>query len=220
VKNAGPCVIEFPKAMEPHVLLKREICNAHAEGSAVPLKRGFMRVMVFVFLCVGFPRPASAQQPADTLAQLSSLAASGDVVVVTDESGKRLKGKIDRISATSLRLSVNGEYQDIEERSIREVTRKRLDSLKNGAWIGAGAGAGVAVAAIIGTCSSGGGCHATAPASMLLVFVGGGAGAGALIDRFVQKSERIFVATGLKRHLRLQPFFKHNSKGLQFTAVF
>lgn len=98
------------------------------------------------------PSDARAQSVARSFGELQGLVRPGETVVVTDENGRELKGKLGEISASSLALLTIGGMGDgrgsqqaspreqrLSEGAVREI--RRLDGLRNGMLIGLAVGA-------------------------------------------------------------------------------
>jgi hypothetical protein len=96
-----------------------------------------MRVSLFalsLWLLVLNPEQASAQQ-ARSFEQLQVLVKPGDSVYVTDLTGRESKGRIRRLSTSSLQIQANGMTRDLMETEVVQIRQWRQDSLRNGAVI-------------------------------------------------------------------------------------
>jgi len=146
-----------------------------------------------------------------------------DVVYLTDQSGERLKGTILGLSATSLRLAVNGTQRDLRETTVREIKKRRPDRWWDGALLGAviGAAAGFTIRSSIcggGDCGEGGLVNPGFGVFGAAI----GAGAGALGDLLTKRYDTVFAnsPTAGGRSLRLSPLLSRGTKGVQLSATF
>ena len=103
-----------------------------------------------VLVGVAGPRYASAQE-ARSLEQLQVLVKPGDTVWVTDSAGKELKGRIDQLSSSTLRLKSKGVIREFPQSEVSRI--RHSDSLKNGTLIGTGVGAAFGAIGLIGACA-------------------------------------------------------------------
>ena len=87
--------------------------------------------------------PARAQeaQPADSFTQLQLIVKLGDMITITDSTGRKAEGSILTLSPSTLVLLSEGRRRELQERDVAAISQRRPDSLKNGALWGLGAGA-------------------------------------------------------------------------------
>jgi len=89
--------------------------------------------------------PARAQDVATTLGELGRLVQPGESIVVTDAKGVTTKGRLARLSASSLEMRVNGDDASpslrFAEADVNNVVVRRSDPIWNGPLIGFLAGA-------------------------------------------------------------------------------
>ena len=140
---------------------------------------------------VGVPRPfaAAAQEPAASFEELGSRLSVGDTVFLVDGGGTRSKGTIAALSATSLRLLVDGIPRDFPEADVRQVDRRSSDSVLNGLLIGAAIGG----ALFLRYYSENALCQVNCQfVSGALGMIGIGAGVGAGIDALVIGRKTMF----------------------------
>ncbi len=182
------------------------------------------RVIALVLACL-LPLPAWAQQPARSFEELQSQlkVKVDDIVYVTGQSGERLKGRILGLSATSLRLAVNGTQRDLRETTIREIKKRRPDRWWDGALLGAviGAAAGYWTGWSLcdgGDCGEGG----LVNPGFAVFGAGIGAGAGALADLSIRRFDTLYAnpSAASVRSLRLSPVVSKGTKGLQLSVTF
>ena len=92
---------------------------------------------------------ASAQKPAASFDALAGRLQIGQVIWVTDPTGREARGKLERLSSDELVLKADGS-KTFAAADVRRVRARDRDSLKNGALIGLGIGGGFGPAWCIG----------------------------------------------------------------------
>lgn len=182
-----------------------------------------MRPYIAAVLVVGVafailgPAQASAQQ-VSSFEQLQLLVRPGDTIVVVGTDGKSAKGKIESLSATSLRLAAKGSIREFTQTDAVEIKQRRGDSLANGAWIGAAiGGAPLGVAAAI---SCRGDCRFVAAA--VAIYTGIGAAIGVGVDAMITHNQTIYrppVRAALSR-IRVAPLLAGDRKGVAINVSF
>src|SRR4029079_2020075 len=105
-------------------------------------------------------------------------------VVVTDDTGRKIRGKVEELSPSSLIVVTKGpSRRTFVESTVTEI--RRSDSLVNGALLGAGVGAGLALwDYLIDPSEPGNGV-------ITVVSVGLGTAIGAGIDALVNKGGKV-----------------------------
>src|SRR4051812_12331459 len=73
----------------------------------------------------GFSSAAGAQTTADSFAALGGTLKRGKTVSITDDTGRSVTGKLTDLSATSLKVLVDGKEETLQEARVREVTERR-----------------------------------------------------------------------------------------------
>jgi hypothetical protein len=147
------------------------------------------------------PRSAAAQAAAPPLAQLVE---RGEKVVVVDDDGQEIEGRIESITSTILALRVQGRPVDVAIDRVVRVDRPR-DGLGNGALIGMGTTVSLSMIGIIAAQNS---CHhghyacAPPPAWVVLWAAGSsaalGAGIGVAIDAMIHSERAIYRRGGVR----------------------
>jgi len=89
---------------------------------------------------LGLAVPSSAQTATPSFKDLRSASHQGERVCVTDRTGTTTKGRVVRISATSIALSVNDQAREWPASEVTWITQRR-GSAGRGALIGLAAGA-------------------------------------------------------------------------------
>ena len=144
---------------------------------------------------------ATAAPPSRNQAEeIRRLVAVGQKVLITDDQGRELNGKIGALSADRLSVVSRRDSRDIPYTSIVRIDRQR-DSLGNGALWGFGIGAGVGLASVIdeefGECEPAGffGCgDPQAAAYLVFPLITGGIGTaiGVGIDAAIRRDPNIY----------------------------
>lgn len=144
-----------------------------------------IRVAPWIFaLAMAAAVPAGAQSAGGSQA-LGAAVKAGDSVIVKDRAGTTARGTVSDVSASVLRVDVDGAVREWAAPDVVEV-RRRGDSLANGTLWGLVAGAGGAVAwggVVFASCGNDGGvnCNQLKTQSVLIPLVAG-PGLGLLID--------------------------------------
>src|SRR5713101_7513816 len=86
------------------------------------------------------PVTAAAQTVASSFEELQRILSNGQIVVVTDDTGRRIKGRVVDVAGPSLTIQCTHRLV-LPENTVKEV--RRSDSSLNGMLIGAGVGVGV-----------------------------------------------------------------------------
>jgi hypothetical protein len=180
-----------------------------------------------VILCAGLMAapPKAAAQVASSLVQLQILVEEGDQVAVTRFDGTVAKGKIESVSASSVRLLQERKPLDVPESEVLAIRKK--DSIRNGtksgAVIGGGVGAGLGTLGAIAICSD----FKCTPAAIAAVAAtaGIGAGIGALVgvtlDSVFNRNPVVYRAAGSpSARIRVMPLLSKRQQGVQFSLSF
>jgi hypothetical protein len=150
------------------------------------------RLVHTVMLLLLVAASAEAQELAGTFDQLRVLVKPGDTLIVTDETGARVRGKVSQLSGTALVLDVSRALRRFQESDVDTIERRGPDSLKNGALIGLAIGGGLAAAAIAAAVSAD-----DMQAGWFLIAVpvygGIGAGIGAGMDALIEGHRVIYA---------------------------
>jgi len=158
------------------------------------------RTFLTTIICLWLAGVASAQQPARSFDALKFTIAIGDTISVADATGHEIKGRVTAISDTSLTLAVDGTSRSFAAADVSRVDRRRRDSTKNGALIGAGTGAlvgfGVGRAADSPSCPRPG--IECGQGSALGAITGAlwGAAGGWIADTLIRSREILYLAPG------------------------
>jgi hypothetical protein len=130
---------------------------------------------------------ARAQQVASSLDALPFVLKPGELIEVTDTSGRRRTAEFAGVEGTSLRIRTGPIETTMAEADLSLVLHRHADSLANGALIGAGVGVGLMLPAL-------GGCEGACAVGMVYL-AAMGAGLGALIDWPLKSWRPVYVRT-------------------------
>src|SRR5262245_6457407 len=178
---------------------------------------------LFAVIALSISDPSLAQaQDASSFEQLQKTVQPGDTLLVTDKSGKVVKGKAEQVSGTSLSLKTGGRRLDFAEADLVEIKTQRGDSLANGALIGSlASGAPIAILAAAAShpndiCCSGGDV-----ALVSAGFAGVGAGVGAIVDALHKHKETVYSrARNPTARFYIGPMMTSSRKGVQLAIRF
>jgi hypothetical protein len=163
---------------------------------------------------------AAAQTAASTFGELATKVKLGKTVQVTDEAGRKVKGKITDLSLSSLDVLVDGKKETFAESRVREISEQRR-------YTGAGAATGGAAGAIVGVLfgiAVGPRCSCTVQAVAVGVGLFGGAGAGAGAAIGAARTYQSVVYRGARpapaARFGLSPFVSKHGTGLAASIRF
>ena len=173
-----------------------------------------LRITPVVVVAMLMGASAGAQELAGTFEQLRVLVKTGDSLTVTDSAGQAVRGKLAKLSASSLVLNVSGTDREFHSIDVNTIEKRGPDSLKNGALIGMGIAGGLAAAASATAIGS-----SDADASLLVVgilaYSGIGAGIGAGVDALIEGRRVIYAGAGSRTsRLAVAPLITGRRKGL------
>jgi hypothetical protein len=177
----------------------------------------FCPITVFVVLLMaGAPVITNAQAGSDSFGQLSDRVRAGDTVYVVDFAGNETKGKVSRISDSSLELIVGAAHRDFSPSTVSEI-RRRGDPLWNGLVIGAVAGLGTG---FLGGRNRGEEGEFFPAVGILGCVIGGGIGLG--LDAFIQGRQLVYRAPErpTSSRMALSPTFSKGGIAVAVTARF
>jgi hypothetical protein len=164
---------------------------------------------------------AFCQQPVTSFEDLVSRLKPSDHVQIIDRGGKKTKGTVVSLTASSMSVAVDSnirkQTRDFAQNSVMTVWKVEKDSNRNGHLIGGGIGAGLFVLAMFSGGGSDGyngcmGCFVAVPAAL-------GFGIGALIgggiDNSNVKMETVFQSgITTTRHFTVAPLVSKEKKGV------
>jgi hypothetical protein len=136
------------------------------------IRIGLLGVFLTAICAVpGFAQPLVV----DSFARLPEVLKPGNVVFVTDENGTQTKGKVTELSPASVQLLTGMFERTVVFPSDRVMRVSRVDSRRNGFWIGTAIGAvpGIILGSLFNEyCYNEGGGHCPA----MIAIVGGSTG--------------------------------------------
>ena len=160
------------------------------------------------------------QVPSRSFDEVKKELSLGDTVRVTDDSGNIINGKVEELSSSSLKLK--GKTTVLFADSIRQIQKKRRDSVWNGLLIGGGIGAASGLIIANSQCRNDSECSAIAnvafvPAGLVIGLV-----TGALIDRSMTRYDTVFSGNVGSRQARfhISPIISQKQKGLVLSIAF
>ena len=136
---------------------------------------GIVAGMMCAALIGGSAGNAGAQSAASSLGELTQRNVTGRTVYVTDDSGRKVKGKLVDLSPTSLTLLNGRDRETFEEAKVVQLTELRRETGKRAL---AGLGIGAMGGAVVALLSCGDCGEYAAPLAMAAAALGGGIGAG------------------------------------------
>ena len=140
----------------------------------------------------------------------------GDPVTVTDSDGRRLRGRIVDLSASTLALEADGLRRDLSRGDVSVIQRRERDSLKNGAAIGFASG----VAILVGLIVPDGDLSPTGFMLLGSLFGAAGAGVGAGLDAPQEESRVVYRAAPSNRRLAVSPVVSPERQGVAVSLGF
>jgi hypothetical protein len=187
-------VLKLQAHCSMRTLLTRSV---HANAGGISTRRALITVVLAGVLVVAAAAPSMAQA-SRTFDDLGAAGHQGERVYVTDQRGTKVKGRVVRISATSIELLVNDGSREWAASDVAWITQRRGHAVR-GALTGLtfGAVSGVLIVAIDPVCRNNPhatwGCGAD-DALFLAALLGGiGAGVGAAIGAAI-RTERVLYA--------------------------
>jgi len=195
-----------------------------SERREFPMRRAVVTVVLAGVLVAAGAVPSMAQM-ARTFDDLRADAHRGEIVSVMDQGGTKVKGRVVRISATSIDLLVNDGSRTWAASDVAFITQRRGHAGR-GALIGLAVGASSAVLLVLtdGECQNYHyeGCwrEDAAAAWYIGAFLGGiGAGVGAAIGAAIRPERALYAAPSPSAHafsLRVAPSAIGMSAQLRF----
>ena len=164
------------------------------------MRRALILVVLVGVLVNAGAVPSLAQMATRTFDDLRAEGHRGEIVYVTDQEGTKVKGRVVRISASSIDLLVNDGSREWPVSDVARITQRRGHAGR-GALVGLafGAGLGALLAFTDGNCQNFGyqGCgrdDAEAALFLAALFGGIGAGAGAAIGAAIRPEHVLYAA--------------------------
>jgi hypothetical protein len=177
------------------------------------LNRCLLRTCVLALLV---DARAAQAQTARTFEDLARVVSANDLVVVTDEAGNKIKGRVVDVSASALGVSAaNRSSSALDTRTFADGTVRKItaaDPVWNGAIIGAAAGVGFATWDYLIDPSEPGN------AAVFAVAIGLGTAVGAGIDGLVHRV--IYRRPRHPSRTKVLPLLGHGRQGVLVSVRF
>ena len=176
--------------------------------------------LVLIFMLSPSAIAQAQRAPADTLKGLVSRVRLYDHVQIVDKNGEIIKGEVDEISETFIRLHVPGKLREFPESQIREILLKRPKPKVRRALIGAAIGAVAGVSVALVAFDPRGEEYSPEVASLGILFGLGGIGVAELMP--ANKHDTVFRAPPAAAGLRvnLSPLVSGKRKGAALSFSF
>jgi hypothetical protein len=169
---------------------------------------------------------ASAQEPAASFDALGGRLQIGQMIWVTDSTGREVRGRLERLSDDGLVLE-DKHLVSLAAADVRRIRTRDRDSLKNGALIGLGIGGAMGTAWCIGAVADDSGDidARVECAEGFTVFPGLGALIGLAIDAVVPGKMRLIYDASSSREtprarLMVTPLISSRVKSLVVLFAF
>jgi hypothetical protein len=162
------------------------------------------------------PSPAPAQTVASSFEELPLVLKKGRTVVVTEASGRQIKGTVADVSTSSLVILIP-EARTFADGTVTEI--RGPDTLRNGALTGLGVGAGAGLAMVAAMCADGPDCGP----SVQVVGVGAGIGAaiGAGVDALLNNRGKVLYRSRQQTFsLTISPLAGKDRQGVRASVRF
>jgi hypothetical protein len=187
---------------------------------------GAQPVLLTVAAFLAMTAPASAQESAPSFATLTGHIRVGQVIWVTDTTGREVRGQLERLSTDKLVLKATG-VDTFTPHDVRRVRARDRDSLKNGTLIGLGVGGAMGSAWCIGAIADDSG-DIDAPvecAEGFTVFPALGALIGLAVDAVIPGKMRVVYQASPRQadsraRLMVLPLFSSRVRGLGAVFAF
>ena len=174
-----------------------------------------------LLLCMG-AAGVEAQTVASSFDELGVFVKPGDKISVVDVSGKRVNGRVGKLSRDALTLMTESGARHLLESDVALVRQRRDDSLWNGAVIGAAAGGGyfATLMIIFHNYSDGGDVIVPTMIAGGAMIVGMGAAAGVGLDALIRRSHVIYRKNGSGTKVSVAPLFGSGRRGAAVSVRF
>ena len=144
--------------------------------------------------------------------------AKAEKIVVTDMSGRRVRGALTAVDRDSLSLATDGKTETFARTEVSTV--RIADGLGDGALIGAGAGLGAALAILAIAGSGDGYVLPSAKVGAPLLLSGAGALVGVLVDRAHEGGRVLYTSPGPTSGLVVSPVLSKDRQGVRVSVRF
>jgi hypothetical protein len=188
------------------------IRSVHPNAGRISTRRTVITVALAGVLVAAGAVPSMAQVATPTFDDLRAEGHRGQIVYVTDQGSVKVKGRVVRISATSIDLLVNGDSREWPISDVARITQRRGHAAL-GAEVGLAVGFGLGALLVLTdpACQNGHNSGWCDGGVVLVVgaFVGGiGAGLGAVTGSLITTERVLYAAPSPSPHvfsLRVAP---------------
>jgi hypothetical protein len=191
------------------------------------LRQRILTTTACLSLLAGFSGLANAQDVTDSFSELGSRVKLGSTVIINDAEGRRVKGKLTNLSASSVSLRAAGHEQTFSADRVRDITEQRRYS-RRGAAIGFLTGVGLVFLSEAlsnddacansseDICGPGFAAGVAAVTGGLLAGIGAGIGAGITHERLIYRAPN----SAPLKSLTLAPFVSKREAGIGVSYRF
>jgi len=179
-----------------------------------------MKIFAAAALGVAIAVPVGAQELASTFDQLRVLVKAGDVLTITDASGRQTSGTLTGLTSSTLAIDATDGPRSLSESDVSTVRQHRHGDPAKGAKIGFGVGAGFGV---LGAMAVGVSCRDCAGLALSIVGVYGalGAGVGVGVSAMTTHQQVIFSrAPAATRRVTVAPVVTRERRGMLMSVGF
>lgn len=182
---------------------------------------GLRTLLLLAAGAVATAAPASAQEPFQSFDALTGRLQIGQLIWVTDSTGREVHGQLEQLSSDGLVVTTNGS-ETFAAADVRRVRTRDRDSIKNGALIGLGVGGAVGTAWCIGAIAedSGNIDARVECAEGFIVYPALGALLGLAVDAAIPGKMRVIYQASPQARLSVAPFVTGRAKGLAVSYAF
>jgi len=166
--------------------------------------RSVTNLLVIVIVLAAAAVPASAQYAA-TFDELPGATKPGQKLLVFDDEGNEIRGRLAGVTADTVTLRVKEGTRELTRDHITLIRTPSQDSVLNGAAIGAAVTGGFMLLSFM-ECD-----NCTGVGTFVLGAAAWGAGIGAIIDACILTPRDVYRAG--KRHVDVRPVVTPNARG-------
>ena len=187
--------------------MRTPITSVHPNAAGIATRRAVITVVLAGVMVAAGAVPSMGQVVTPTFDDLRAEGHRGEIVYVTDRRGTTVKGRVLRISATSIDLFVNDASREWAVSNVARITQRRRHAVL-GVEVGLAVGFGLGALLVLTDPYCRNGAHGSSdlcgPESILIVgsFLGGiGAGAGAAIGAAIRTERVLYAAPRPSQHV-------------------
>jgi hypothetical protein len=162
------------------------------------------------------PRREPTAQP--SLAEVAAHVPIGEVVYVTDTTGRTIKGKLAVLTDDTVQVQVRDRLRSFAAADVSRIQWPQPDSPLTGVLLGAAVGA---IPGVYWLAVDPNECRGMCPGEYALIAVG--AVLGGVIDRAIVNRVTVYVAgapSHRERRMRIGPLVAHGRTSVQVAVIF